>query len=380
MVKKIKVLQVGKFFQPYKGGIELVSLGLAEALNSNDIICDVLCISHDNANIDENFNYHVFRAKSILNFGSTSISIDFIKIFKRIADNYDIIHLHLPNPMAHLAIMLCRPKAKIVLHWHSDIIRQKKLLFFYRPLLKRLVLKASAIIGATKSHVDESDFSEYFNKKKFIIPYIFDYETLIANDIDNQAVDEIRKKHPNKKILFSIGRHVYYKGFENLVMALKSLSDDYVVIIGGTGPEKEFLHQIIRKHGLIEKAFLIGRLSDKELIDYLDACSIFVMSSNFRSEMFGMVQLEAFARSKPVICSDIPRSGVPYVGKHEVTGLTVPINSPNAIAEAVEEILSHSAYQNFCDDSFQWLQSEYAYDKLLNAHIQVYEAVLKERH
>ena len=52
MVKKIKVLQVGKFFQPYKGGIELVSLGLAEALNSNDIICDVLCISHDNANID----------------------------------------------------------------------------------------------------------------------------------------------------------------------------------------------------------------------------------------------------------------------------------------------------------------------------------------
>ena len=42
------------------------------------------------------------------------------------------------------------------------------------------------------------------------------------------------------------------------------------------------------------------------------------------------------------------------------------------------QMLQH--YHQQCKDIFGDYESEYAYDKLLNAHIQVYEAVLKERH
>lgn len=372
----IRVLQIGKFYEPYKGGIELVSLSLAEALNNKEIQCDVLCFAHDNSESTESHGFNVFRAKSILRFGSACISLDFIKILKRVADNYDILHVHLPNPMAHLAILLCRPKAKIVLHWHSDIIRQKIFARFYNPLLKRLISKASAIIGATIAHVDESDFSDMFDKKKVVIPYIFDHHSLSERALDNSAVEKIRNQFLGKKILFSIGRHVYYKGFSNLVLALKFLSDDYVVIVGGTGPDEEGLRETIFREGLMDRAYLVGRLSDKELVDYLDASTIFVMPSNFRSEMFGMVQLEAFARSRPVICANIPRSGVAYVGKHGVTGLTVPINSPKAIADAVEAISAPARYQAYCNDSYRWVRSEYDYEKLVRLHTQTYNAIL----
>ena len=80
-------------------------------------------------------------------------------------DDYDILHVHLPNPMAHLAIMLCQPKAKLVLHWHSDIINQKILELFYAPFLKRLIRKSSAVIGATPAHVYQSDYSYFFSNK-----------------------------------------------------------------------------------------------------------------------------------------------------------------------------------------------------------------------
>jgi len=376
MSNKIRVLQIGKFFEPYKGGIELVSLGLSEALNNDEIECDVLCFAHEDNASDENYGFNVFRAKPLFKFGSTCISLDFIKILKRVAGNYDILHLHLPNPMAHLAILLCRPKAKIVLHWHSDIIRQKIFARFYNPILKRLISKASAVIGATISHVEESDFSDMFGKKKVVIPYIFDHHSLSERAVDIAAVEKIRNEFPDKKILFSIGRHVYYKGFHNLVLALKFLSDDYVVVIGGAGPEGKTLRETIVREGLMDRAYLVGRLSDKELVDYLDASTIFVMPSNFRSEMFGMVQLEAFARSRPVICTTIPRSGVPHVGKHDVTGLTVPINSPKAIAEAVETITAPLRYQAYCNDSLRWVRLEYACDKLIRAHIQAYKTIL----
>ena len=90
--------------------------------------------------------------------------------------DYDIIHMHLPNPMAHLAVLLCRPKAKLVLYWHSDIISQKIMKKFYHPFLKRLIAQSSAMTGATPAHIDQSDYSEYFLNKSVVIPYIFDHQ------------------------------------------------------------------------------------------------------------------------------------------------------------------------------------------------------------
>ena len=376
MTKKLRVLQLGKYFSPFKGGIELVSYELARALNNESIECDVLCLSHDSHSHTVDLNFRVIRASSLFKLGSTDFSWEYITALRSMMADYDIIHMHLPNPMAHLAVLLCRPKAKLVLHWHSDIISQKIMKKFYHPFLKRLIAQSSAIIGATPAHIDQSDYSDYFLNKSFVIPYIFDHQKYASIPIDSEAVSKITKKYGGRKIVFSVGRHVYYKGFFDLVEVSLHLPDDWVIVIGGSGPDSKALQSQIDMLAQQNKVFLTGRLTDEELVSFLDASRVFAFTSVFRSEMFGMVQLEAFSRSKPVVSSDIPRSGVPHVNKSGVTGFSVPIHSPDKIAAAILQISDEDRYEDFCSQAKYWVMLNFDQSEIVKKHMGVYKSIV----
>jgi glycosyltransferase involved in cell wall biosynthesis len=375
---KIRVLQLGKYFEPFKGGIELVSYELGCALNTEKIKCDVLCFNHDDNFHNTNAEFKIIRTRSLFKIASTTFSWEYIKKLRTLMGDYDILHVHLPNPMAHLAIMLCQPKAKLVLHWHSDIINQKILELFYAPFLKRLIRKSSAVIGATPAHVYQSDYSHFFSNKSFVIPYIFNHHKLASIPVDYSAVRRIVEKYRNRKIIFSVGRHVYYKGFGDLVETGCHLPDDWVILIGGTGPDTKYLQSQIDTLNLQNKVVLVGRLSDAELIHYLDASKIFAFPSVHRSEMFGMVQLEAFARSKPVVSTNISRSGVPYINKSGFTGFSVPINKPDELAAAILAVSDDESYQKFCEQAKSWLVSSFDLSEIVSKHMDVYERVINE--
>ncbi len=378
MKKKLRVLQLGKYFEPFKGGIELVSYQLGLALNTDEIECDILCFNHDDSIHDINVDFKVIRAHSLFKIASTNFSWAYIKELRALMDDYDILHVHLPNPMAHLAIMLCQPRAKLVLHWHSDIINQKILEMFYSPFLKRLIKQSAAVIGATPAHVEQSDYSRFFARKSFVIPYIFDHRKLSSRSVNEEAVKEINERYGNRKIIFSVGRHVYYKGFGDLVEAARLIPDDFVIIIGGTGPNTKLLRGQIDRLDLQNKVFLVGRLTDEELVDYLDSSKMFVFPSLHRSEMFGMVQLEAFARSKPVVSTVIARSGVPYVNKSGFTGYSVPIHRPDEIASAILAISDEESYEVFCEQAKSWLESSFNVSDIVNKHMDVYQGIMNE--
>ena len=64
------------------------------------------------------------------------------------------------------------------------------------------------------------------------------------------------------------------------------------------------------------------------------------MSSTYRAEAFGVVLLEAMANGLPIVATNIPGSGVPWVNQHCITGLIVPIGDAKALANACNDILS----------------------------------------
>jgi glycosyltransferase involved in cell wall biosynthesis len=68
--------------------------------------------------------------------------------------------------------------------------------------------------------------------------------------------------------------------------------------------------------------------------------------------MYAVVQVEAFCRGKPVVSTNIPRSGVPEVNRDGDTGFTVEINNPKAIADKISLLLNNSElYGTFCKNA-----------------------------
>jgi rhamnosyl/mannosyltransferase len=239
--------------------------------------------------------------------------------------------------MAAIAVFIARPKCKIVLHWHSDIIRQKLLYFLYKPLENWILKRADVIIGTSQNYtVGSKPLSKYLNKT-FVIPLGISTERFV---IDTTITSEIRKKYENKKIVFSLGRLVYYKGFDCLIESAKHLDDDVVVLIGGEGELAQALLKQIRKQGLSNKVHLLGRISDDKVAAYYQSCDVFCLPSTKRSEAFGVVQLEAMFFSKPIVATNIPDSGVSWVNQNNVTGFNVPTDDPVALARTITRILS----------------------------------------
>jgi len=214
---------------------------------------------------------------------------------------FDIVHLQFPaDPMAHLAYELMPRSVKRVISWHSDIVRQRRLLKLYRPFLDHSLRAADAIIAATPAHISSSEqLSAVRESAKFrVVPYGFDlsrYEQRPA------LADEIRRRYAGKFLVFALGRHVYYKGFEFLIRALASLPG-VALALGGQGPLTPELERIAREAGVAERVHFLGRIPDKDLPAWYHACDVFCLPSVEPAEAFGIVQVEAMACGKPVVC------------------------------------------------------------------------------
>ena len=143
----MKILQVSKFYKPVMGGIERVAWELAEGLGRVGVRSDVLCSNQQRDTVVEHqpAGYDVVRAGSFDIVLSTSMTPAMVRELRRLASQHELIHLHMPDPMAALALFLVRPRVPVVVHWHSDVIRQRKAMKLYEPLqtwLDRLLPKA----------------------------------------------------------------------------------------------------------------------------------------------------------------------------------------------------------------------------------------------
>src|SRR5690606_28494093 len=137
----MKVLQVGKFY-PIRGGVEKVEYDLMLGLSNQCIRCDMLCAStedHPGGTIHLNQFATIYVIPTQISVAATKLAPKMISKLRAIAKNYDVIHIHHPDPMACLALYLSHYKGKVVLHWHSDILKQKTLLRLYKPLQDWLI-------------------------------------------------------------------------------------------------------------------------------------------------------------------------------------------------------------------------------------------------
>lgn len=335
MKRKIKILEVNKAYFPHTGGIETLVKQYSEELGKykNIELRTLVCRDGIGKTCSENINgVRLTRTGSFGTYFSCPVSMSFLKIFRKMSAKADIIHIHVPFPLADLALLLSGYSGKVIVSWHSDVVKQKKLLRLYKPLMKYLLNRADCILVATEGHIYGSEFLPEYRHKCRILPYGINP----ADYLNIQKIPFLTEKATNPESIkvFFTGRLVYYKGVDVLINAFRNVKNNCELFIAGTGIIESKLKEKVRKYGLNDRVHFLGFLPDKQLKQAFSDCDIFVLPSVERSEAFGIVQLEAMIYGKPVINTSLP-SGVPYVSIHEITGITVKPYNSHELADAI---------------------------------------------
>ncbi len=369
----MKVLQVGRFYPLPVGGVEQVIRNIFEGLNAVGIICDVLSYSKTfSSSIEATSAGTIYRSASLGCFRSTWLAPLLPWHLKRLAGNYDVIHLHHPDPMSALAFFLLRPKVKLVLHWHCNIVRQRIGRLLVAPLIHWLLRRADAIIVTTPSYKQTRYLIEWCDKVR-VIPIGIGDETL---PVDTERLRAIRDTYTGRFIVLAVGRLIYYKGFEYLIKAARLLDDQIVILIAGEGKDRNKLEGLIKKMQMQERVKLLGYLDEADLACYYRACDLFCMSSVANSEAFGIVQLEAMKFGKAIVSTVIPESGVNWVNADRISGINVQAKDSQALARAISVLhrqpdlrrrLSERGRQRFHD--------MFSRERMCRSLIQLYESI-----
>lgn len=164
----------------------------------------------------------------------------------------------------------------------------------------------------------------------------------VDKEIEEKGDYYLKNSQPTLKAninMLFVGRLVYYKGCNVLIEAFSKVKGAELTIIGSGELEEELKLQA-KKARISNKVHFLSNVDKEKLNHAFKECDVFILPSIMKSEAFGLVQIEAMAYGKPVINTNLP-SGVPYVSLDHETGLTVPPNNVQALADAMTWMVEH---------------------------------------
>lgn len=382
-MEKPAVLQVNKLYYPFTGGIEQVVRQIAEGLKDCTEMQVLVCRERGHTKNEIVNGIRVCRSASIGMIGNLPIPISLLWQIKSLSKKADIIQFHMPFPFGDLAGLLSGYRGKVIIWWHSDVVRQKKLMLFYRPIMEQFLKRADKIIVATEGHINGSAYLKPYRKKCVIIPFGVDIKI-------EQRADAYWKQYitlpictEKKELNFLfVGRLVYYKGCDILLSAfadfIRNSKFKHTLTVVGNGPIASELKKQVKDQGIINQVRFAGNLSEEKLYQQFEACDVFILPSVARSEAFGLVQIEAMAFGKPIINTNL-QSGVPYVSLHQITGLTVEPGNITELRAAMEFMEQNPEKRiKMGKEARKRMKQEYQMQIMLKRIKNLYDEVLKE--
>lgn len=329
--RKLRVLHVGKFYPPYMGGIETHLQNLCNELK--DLVDLKVLVSNSNTQtIEETVEgVSVTRVGTRATLSAAPISPGLVSRIRREAA--DIVHLHHPNPIAVMAYQLSGHRGTLVITYHSDIVRQKKLGAIFQPFLERALAWSDAIIATSPNYLETSTVLQAHRERCVVLPYGIPVEQFAHRD--ESAIARIREQY-GSRVVITVGRLIYYKGFDVLVRAMKDV--DGTLLVVGDGPLRAELEALAQSLGIGDRVHFLGEIHNRDIAAWYHASDVFALASVARSEAFGIVQLEAMACGLPVVNTGLD-SGVPFVSLDGLTGITVPPGDSAALSRALSTLL-----------------------------------------
>jgi rhamnosyl/mannosyltransferase len=332
-----RVLQIAKYFYPYKGGIEVVTQVLSDGLLRHGITADVYCLDHGRNTPAPDQPYRVIRKQAEVKYKTRALSLSYVADLGRTLTSYDVALVHMPNPLAVLALWLSGWRGRIVLFWHSDIVSYPTIAKLFTPWDRWLINRAEAVIVPTDVHATASRHAVVLAPRAVTIP--LGITPLVASETTDR-ITVIQQAIAGRPMVLGVGRLVPYKGFQHLIAAVRNIPTDAVVCLCGDGPERLALEAQIAAAGISDRVIMTGLVQDAEVSALMHLCRVLVLPSVNRTEMFGLVQVEAMSLGKPVVSTQVPGSGVSLVNRNGETGFTVPVGDDVALGAAITQLLT----------------------------------------
>jgi rhamnosyl/mannosyltransferase len=370
-MEKIKILQINKLYFPWVGGIEKNVQEISEGLSQDKFDIEVLVCKSKGLGIKEIINgIKIIKAASfgILYGMPISITFPFILAFKSF--NKDILHFHLPFPLAVFSyLFFCNKRNKVIVTYHSDIVKQKWFMKIYEPFLISFLRNSNKILVSSPNLINSSKYLKMYKDKCTILPLFIDLNKYSSTILKaDYYIDGISS---NDKVVLFVGRLVYYKGIEFLIEAMQDVNAKLLIV--GEGNLRNKLENIVKKLELSKKVIFLGEVPDQKLKYCYSFCDIFVLPSIENSEAFGIVQMEAMSFGKPVINTDLP-TGVPFVSIHGKTGLTVPPKDSKALSRAMNKLLfNKKLYDIYSDNAIKRVKKKFSKSIILEKISKIYE-------
>ena len=342
-MRRPSVLHVYKdYYPPVLGGVEKSMHWMCRETRS-DFHVRVLVASQSRRFVDEVIDgVRVIRVGCWGRALSAPIAPGFGGWLRRL--DSDILHFHMPNPTGELAYLLTRPpRGRVVVTYHSDIVRQRATGAVYGPLQQAFLRRARAIMPTSERYLRSSLALQPHRERCRVVPLGLPLEEYEETPESAAFTRKIRERSPGKTRIVFLGLLRYYKGLSFLIEALAGLPPEVCLFIGGEAPdsrirERRDLERQVREAGLGDRVAFLGRLSDAQAVGLLRAGDVFCLPSHLRSEAFGLSQIEAMACGLPVVSANLD-TGVPEVNRDGETGRVVAPGDADALREGLAELI-----------------------------------------
>jgi len=369
----IKVLHVFKTYLPETiGGIEQVIRQLSLAAKPMGVQSDVLTLHNDKPVIKRLDGQIIYCTHRDLDVASTGMSCGAIQLFRRLIHKYDIIHYHYPWPFGDLMSLFTSSDKPSVVTYHSDIVKQRHLERLYSPLQQHFLKKMHRIVATSENYLQSSKTLQPFKEKCSVIPIGISRESYPSAPQDR--ITHWQAQLPETFFLF-VGVLRYYKGLHILLDALQHSQQH--VVIAGSGPMEAALKSQAQELNLTNVHFP-GQISEDDKFALLELCSGVVLPSHLRSEAFGVTLLEGAMYGKPLISCEIG-TGTSFINRHDLSGIVVPPEDPQALSNALERIAtSTECRERFKKGAAEHYASRFTDQHMAESYTQLYRQLLAQ--
>lgn len=351
----MKTVIIAPYYHPRRGGMETYTRSVAQGLS--DLTDRVSIIStYDKSAQEEELPYcdtvdgnTVYRLPITCMVSNTPIGLRWYSKIREILkqESPDVVNAQTPVPyISDIGARVCRELGiPFVLSYHNDLIKDNPILTliisgYYRLLGCTTLDLSDRIIASSKLYVDRSPYLRRHRTKTVYIPPGVD-DAFISTKLPptrNQSHSQSAQGKHRMKVLFigQLDRTHSHKGLHVLLDAIAAIPSARYAIqltIVGKGDAVDRYKAQIKRLGITNLITFAGFVPDPEMPGIIDSHDVVTLPSLSDAEGFGIVNLEANARAKPVVASQA--GGIGYIIRDYQNGLLVPPGNREALASAL---------------------------------------------